>query len=221
MSEFSFLESIELSTIAPKQMGRAKRAESNPTDADLRVFATGEIYPSLALVEEFALEYQKENSEAVENGFDLIDSNLWGMLPDETPRFLAIATVSKGAARKPMLFGKSRKVNGKPVHSVVEQGSTASGRTVMTYLKEVLDVEITGDYLDLNIVREHKLQSPNGIYNLPYVQQKGEDAGTIKSVRRENCEIFPLSPVIQTVITEVPQEEIEVENEKVDELPFN
>ena len=210
MSDFSFLNNIELSEVAPKQMGRAKRAESNPVDADLRVFATGEIYPSLALVKEFNLEYQPEGSDNVENGFDLIDTKLWGMLPEGTPRFLAIATVSKNSARKPMLFGKSRKVDGKPVHSVTEQGSMASGNTVIEYLKTVLGIEMEGSYIDLNIVREHKIQSSNGIYNLPYVQQKGEDAGAVKTVRRENCEIYPLMVVEST---EVPTEESPVENE--------
>lgn len=209
MSDFSFLNNIELSEVSPKQQGRAKRADNNPADADLRVFPTGEIYPSLALIEEFGLEYQKEGSDDIQNGFDLIDSKLWGMLPEGTPRFLAIATVAKGEARKPMLFGKFRSKDGKPTHSVGEQGSTSSGNLLLTYLETVLEVEM-GDlpYIDLNIVREHKISSANGIYNLPYTQQKGDDAGTVKSIRRENCEIYPL---VVAVEAELPvEEEVEV-----------
>lgn len=211
---FSFLDNIELSEVAPKQVGRTKRAESNPTSADLRVFPNGELYPSLELIDEFSLEYQEEGFEGLENGFDLIDSELWGMLPKGTPRFLAIATVSKDSLRKPMLFGKSRKKDGQPVHSVGAQGSTASGLLLLDYLDRVLDVSI-GDlpYIDLQIVREHRIASNNGIYNLPYVQQKGEDSGTIKSVRREECEIFPLIPTSlnqETPVEEPSKEEIEV-----------
>ena len=206
-NQFGFLDNIELSEVSPKQVGRAKRADSNPTDADLRVFPNGELYPSIALVEEFNLEYQEEGKEAIESGFDLIDSDLWGMLPEGTPRFLAIATVSKDSPRKPMLFGKSRKKDGKPVHSVAEQGSTASGLQLLSYLKTVLGIEIhEADYLDLNIVRKYKITSNNGIYNLPYIQQKGDDAGAIKSVRRENCEIFPLE--LAGVSLEEPVKEV-------------
>jgi len=209
MSDFSFLDNVELSEVSPKQAGRAKRAESNPTDADLRLFLNGEIYPSLALIEEFSLEYQEEGSEEVQNGFDLIDSKFWGMLPEGTPRFLAIATVSKQAARKPMLFGKSRLKDGKVVNPVGVQGSVTSGKILLEYLSTVLDMSFEGlPHVDLNIVREHKLASANGIYNLPYIQQKGEDAGAVKSVRRENCEIFPLV-VASSVQTEIPQEEVE------------
>lgn len=214
--DFSFLDNVELSEVTPAA-GRVSRGDSNPENADLRVFSTGEVYPSKALVEEFDLEFQAEGSDVVENGFDLIDSKLWGMLPDNTPRFLAIATVPKNGAkagyRKPMLFGKCRKKDGKPIQSVVDQGSTASGKLLLDYLEEVLGVTIAegANFVDLNIVREHKLASPNGVYNLPYTVRKGDDAGALRSVRRENCEIFPLIVAVEEatdVPTETPVEEL-------------
>lgn len=213
MDNFSFLDNLELSEVNSAPGRVAKKAPLNPENADLRLFKDGSLYPSTKLVAEFNLEYLAEDAEGVENGFDLIDSKIWGMLPEGTPRFLAIATVSKHEARKPMLFGKARKKDGKPVQSVLEQGSTASGNQLAEYAEEVLNVTFGDDqeYMDFNILREHKIASANGVYNFPYVQKKGEAAGTIKSVRRENCEIFPLVVAIletEEVPMETPVEEL-------------
>jgi len=214
-SFFSFLDNIELSEVIPKQQMGSSKVEKNPTEADIRVFADGAIYPSEKLVEEFNLEYQSEGSDIVENGFDLIDTALWGMLPKDTPRFLAIATVNRASARKPMLFGKYRMKDGKPVHSVMSQGSISAGKTLLSYLDVVLGVEMGDEpYLDLKLVRERKLSSNNGIYNLPYVVAKGKEAGVIKSVRRENCEIYPLIVVNTEPIGEEPQKA------NIEEVPF-
>lgn len=207
MTDFSFLEGLELTEVQASATRGGKKANPNPENADLRVFATGEVYPSLALTEEFNLEYQPEGSTEVENGLDLIDSNQWDMLPDGVPQFLAVAVVSKGEARKPHLFGKSRKgEDGNPIHSVNDQGSAASGKALIAALAATLDFEFAEgqSFVDLNIDREHLLASPNGIYNLPRVQMKGEKAGTLTFVRRENCAIYPMTIAGET--TEIVEE---------------
>lgn len=214
MTDFSFLDNVELTEVQPSATRGGKKANSNPTEADLRVFKTGEVYPSLALTEEFSLEYQPEGSEVVENGLDLINSANWGMLPKGTPTFLAVAVISKGEARKPHLFGKSRKKeDGTPIHSVNEQGSAAAGNILIAHLEEVLGFKFGEDqaFVDLDIDREHLIASPNGIYNLPRLQMKGEKAGTLTSIRRENCEIYPL-----TIAVAEPQQTVE---DTHDDLP--
>jgi len=226
MTDFSFLEGLELTEVQASATRGGKKANPNPDNADIRVFATGEVYPSLALTEEFQLEYQPEGSAEVENGLDLIDSNQWDMLPDGVPQFLAVAIVSKGEARKPHLFGKSRKgEDGTPIHSVNDQGSTASGKALIAALEATLGFEFAEgqSFVDLDIDREHLLASPNGIYNLPRVQMKGEKAGTLTFVRRENCDIYPMTihgqVETQETAEEPAEEEIElpIEEEEVQE----
>lgn len=234
MTDFSFLDNVELTEVQASVTRGGKKANPNPQNADLRVFKSGEVYPSLALVEEFNLEYQPEGSTEVENGFDLINSTDWAMMPNSVPQFLAIAVISKGEARKPHLFGKSRKKeDGTPVHSVADQGSAASGKTLIEYLEEVLNFTFTTEsYVDLNIDREHPIVSPNGVYSLPRKQVKGDKAGNLTNIRRENCEIFPLALANEAIapteeaISSSTEEELstneEVENstEEVENIPL-
>ena len=222
MTDFSFLEGLELTEVQASATRGGKKANPNPENADLRVFATGEIYPSKALTDEFNLEYQPEGSTEVENGLDVIDSEQWDMLPDGTPRFLAIAVISKGEARKPHLFGKSRKNDdGTPVHSVNDQGSTASGKVLIAALEAALNFTFAEgqSFVDLDIDREHLIASPNGIYNLPRTQMKGENAGKRTFVRRENCIIYPLTLTDTAMPTTAIAEE-EVEEEVEVDLPL-
>ena len=216
MTDFSFLDGLELTEVQASATRGGKKANPNPENADIRVFATGEVYPSLALTEEFHLEYQPEDSTEVENGLDLIDSDQWSMLPKGTPQFLAVAVVSKGEARKPHLFGKSRKTeDGKPVHSVNDQGSMASGKILIAALETTMGFTFAEDqsFVDLDIDKEHLIASPNGIYNLPRMQMKGEKAGTLTHVRREGCAIYPivLATTEETAVEEpITEEEIDL-----------
>lgn len=195
MTDFSFLDNIQLTEVQPTSTRKTTKAEANPTEADLRLFADGSLYPSLALIKEFNLEYLEDGAEGVELGFDLIDSKFWGMVPDKIERFLAIATVSKHEAPKPMLFGKARKTDGKPVQSVADQGSTASGNLLVEYLNDVYGFEFAEgqEYVDLTIDRTHPIQAANGIYNIPRTVRKGPKAGEVTSTRREGCQIYPIS----------------------------
>lgn len=211
MTDFSFLDGLELTEVQASATRGGKKANPNPTDADLRVFATGEVYPSLALTDEFQLEYQPEGSTEVENGLDVINSNDWDMLPEGTPSFVAVAIVSKGEATKPHLFGKSRRDDdGNPIHSVNDQGSKASGKAIIEALEAAIGFTFAEgqSFVDLSLDREHMITSPNGIYSLPRKQMKGENAGLLKRVRRENCDIYPITLAMETATA---QEETEAD----------
>jgi hypothetical protein len=122
-----------------------------------------------------------------------------------------------------MLFGKCRKTDGKAVHSVNDQGSVASGKTLIEYLENsefggVMKAafEATG-FIDLSIVREHLIASSNNIYNFPRLVTKGTNSGNLTSVRRENAQIFPL--VVVSVVQEAVEEEVELDEDIVDQGP--
>ena len=225
MTDFSFLDNVQVIEVQPSMGRQTSKAEPNPTDSDLRLFKDGSLYPSLPLTKEFDLEYQDDATAIRENGFDLINSDDWGMMPKGTPQFLAIATVPKEAAPKPMLFGKSRKVDGKSVHSVNDQGSMASGKTLIEYIeateaKAAMEVAFEAQgFIDLDIIREHPIASANGIYNFPRLVKKGDNAGNLTSIRRENSQIYPLIvvPMAQDNETDTVHE-IDLEEEAIMEV---
>lgn len=204
----SFLSMLGNFKAAPNETktrtGGGKRKEWNPTTADLRIFKDGSVFPSEALVADFNLEYQATGSDIKGLGFDVIDSRQFPNTREFTPAFIMIAPVDKKAGKVDLFNACTYGKDGKPLVSVMDQGSNSFGKTLLIMLKEVYGIELDGktpgsDFIDLNIeavasVREQLAKATGGIYNVPKTVSRGEGKGLGTYVRRENLDIYVLVP---------------------------
>lgn len=201
-----FLNSIEI--VAPvvetKEVVRTKQ-ETNPTNgADFRVFADGRIYPSVKLVEEYNLEYVNKGA-VTGNGFDVFTTKAWTQYPEgTTSHAILIASVAKSETKVDVFSQTRYNADNTPVSSVVDQATKTFGAELLEMIKDVYGVEIPegSNHVDLKIVREQVVKSPNDIYYVPKKVVKGANAGTIVPVRRENLVLNPLVVFVHVVSTE-------------------
>lgn len=139
------------------------KTDRNPEETFLgiRLWSNGAIYPSVALVTAFSLEYSKatpvstpkmdkdnnpvldeagnpvivktfDTSNSTACGFDVFDSNAWGtQYPEEYKRLILISPNLK-TAPKIDLFGSTRyEDDGTPKTSVLDQGAATFGNEVL------------------------------------------------------------------------------------------
>lgn len=199
--DLSFLSNVELLSADEAKTKKASsigaRKERNPLTADLRIFKDGSVYPSVALVAEFNLEYTTKDNLTVGMGFDVFSSNNFKQLGAMARPVVFIATVGKSAP-KVDLFGRCTwDAEGKPNSLVADQGSPTFGKTMLLpMLEEVYGFSFANNtelsFIDLNIVREYKLKTPSGVAMVPKIISKGETAGQLTTERRENQEYMPL-----------------------------
>jgi hypothetical protein len=70
---------------------------------------------------------------------------------------------------------------------------TAIAERVVPLMPELFEVHWEENrYVDLKIRTDIPIVSPNGVYHLPKVVQRGEDRGKPTYVRREEIEVFPV-----------------------------
>lgn len=138
-------------------------------------------------------------------GFDIVDSSKWSQVAKSwgTNRRLVLAGVTFKRAGKVDLFAGCRYDEaGKPIGSVLDQGSSTYGKAeLLPMLGEVYGVQCgENGYMDLQLVETHNLKAiaPNGIFNLPKTVVRGSKQGADALARRENIDIFPLVPVMET-----------------------
>lgn len=222
-----FLNDVEL-VEKQAERSRAAGAKYPMNGADIRVFKNGATYPSKELVEEFSLEYQLKGSEFMGNGFDVINSQDWEMYPvtDPDKQLIFIASVDRGKNSKVDLFSTTKwdPETKEPTNSVLAQGATGFGTTLLEWALEIypeLNTRMEEDgYVDLMIVRETTIPSKNGIYYLPKVKTRGSDKGTVTAVRRENSVISPLVPFVEESTPEVAgtqeEEQLTAQSEMTD-----
>lgn len=202
---FDFLSNISLGEDVKKTSsgGGGVKKQRNPENADLRVFATGAVYPSTALVTSYDLEYRNKGVEPAGNGFDIFKSTDWAITAKLPQSFIIIGAVPKNAG-KVDLFDQVRynddgnkeekNAGATPMTSVLEQGSTTFGKELLKFLKEVYGVTPNAEgFIDLVIITAHQLKTANDVYNIPKLIARGEKAGELSYTRRENIAYFPLS----------------------------
>lgn len=194
--KLDLLATVQLQEITGNAGLRVSKTQKNPADADIRLFSDGSCYPSQALMAEFGLEYQDKGSDIQERGFDIFQTEKWGMWP-ASEHFVMIAPVSKHVS-KVDLFGKTSydSKTGKPRSSVMDQGAATFGKRLIGMLEQTYGEELFvggSTFVDLLIVRESPVPpTTNGIYNIPKLMVKGEKQGTYSVERRENIVIYPL-----------------------------
>lgn len=139
------------------------------------------------------------------NGFDIVDSSKWMQVKESwgtNPR-LILAGVTFKRAGKVDLFASCRyDETGKPIGSVLEQGSSTYGKAeLLPMIAEIYGVQCgENGYMDLQLIESHNLRgiAKNGIFNLPKTVVRGTKLGNDAIARRENIDIFPLTPVMET-----------------------
>lgn len=225
MAGLDWLDSVEVT--APdkpaRKGGGGVKKERNPTDADIRIFKNGSIYPSQELVDRFDLEYHAKDDDAQGFGFDIIDS---ATVPQYFPdlkgdrRVILISGVDRNNKDgRISIFGsvgyhdeKSvAKVGGAavgdPISDVLNQGAGTFGKDdLLPMIKEVYGIELSDDvpYVDLEFVGKSDgsplrlpLADKVNIAYLPKKASRGEKAkqGITNTVKRERPEFWVLYPV--------------------------
>lgn len=208
--DLTFLSNVIVDEVSTRKV--VPRGERNPTNgADLRVFADGSVYPSEALVNEMNLQYQRDNAG---NGFDIIDSNLWGSYPKDAQRIMFISPIAKTEARVDLFGATKFNEDGTPKADVLTQGSTAYGKNeLIPTLKEVYGIEVT-DFVDLQIERSATLPpTKSEVYNIPKKKMRNTEGDEVQylTTRREKATFYALIP-FEEKVEEATEIEHEVEN---------
>lgn len=198
MNPLSFLSQVTVAPVETKKavVIRAKK-QFQPETADLRIWNSGAIYPSNALIAEFDLEYRAKDAEDKGFGADIIDVRAMPSINTPQP-FIALSFTKKDAGKVDIFGSVGYGEDGSPKVTVAEQGAATFGKeTLLPLLKEVYDLEPNEEgFIDLNIVREMPFNSPNGIYLFPKTVSRGERKGEVSYVRRENQTVYALIPAL-------------------------
>ncbi len=205
---FSFLNTVTIAAVEKKPTVAAARPKKQyqPLTADLRIWASGAIYPSDALNAEFLLEYQNKDAENKGFGIDIIETSEMPAIKSEQP-FIAISFTQKDAGKVDIFASVGYNEDGTPKVPVTEQGAATFGKeTLLPMLERVYGIKPNEEgFIDLLIMREHKFESANGIYQFPKQVSRGEKKGEMSYVRRENQAVFPL-----VFVPEVPKTDAEL-----------
>lgn len=221
LNNLDFLQGFQLETIDPKA-NAGKGGSSGPRiqkrpneDADLRIFKNGRVYPSEQFAASFNLEYQTRVEEidpigggvtttVLGNGLDVIDSAKWVMTEKLQQRVIFIGVTPRQGNGKIDLFGSCTfDENGAPKKAVIEAGPSTFGKEFLVpLLAEVHGINWEEvPHVDVKIVTDIPMVSPNGFYIIPKVVARGADKGKPSFARRENINIFPM------VVVDAPQTE--------------
>jgi 5-hydroxyisourate hydrolase-like protein (transthyretin family) len=199
---------------------RATRAKLNTTPvegANLRLFSDGRIFPSQELVTMYNLEYVAKG-EDVGNGFDIIDTDNSPHYPEGQQRIVMVSLTPKDSSKVDLFGSVGYNEDGSIKKSVMDQGSTTTGKWLVALLLDVYAEELfVGDtnFVDLQIHTDMSLNTTNDIYHMPKTVTRGEKKGEVSYVRRTNTTLWPL-----TVFTanETLEEDIAVENDVKEEV---
>jgi hypothetical protein len=183
--DYNFLRNI---TLVDTGRLRAPK-EKNPTGLAVRIFSTGEVYPSQELVNKYNLEYLKKGVES-NFGIDIVDSINW--TPTATfPRMILFGFTPKKEA-KVDLFGSCRwDDNDLPKSTVTSQGSKSE--VLLDLVRAMGYLNDDQKYVDLQLVEEFPIKTENGISYIPKVMERGDKKGEQTYERRENVTFYPVN----------------------------
>ncbi len=185
MGFLNFLKSVEVEAVAApaKKAGGGKSKQWNPNASILaiRLWSSGAVYPSQALVDKFDLEYRtatitrtpidlKEGETEEDrkykneyyyisgpgNAFDIIDSRNWNVYKADG-HALFISPVGKDEKKVDIFGSVGYNEDGTPKTSVMQQGAVTYGKeNLLKMVKEVYGIELSEDkpYVDLIVFSE-------------------------------------------------------------------
>lgn len=235
----AFLKEIKVEeTVVPKRAGGGSRKQWNPTTANtIRIWKDGSVFPSADLVERFSLEYGNKPAEAAEgekkekisgNAFDVFSSENFPTL--KTPQAVILMNVAARAAGKTDLFGSTGyNEDGTPKSSVMDQGSKTFGKEDFLPMIETVYSQTPNEdgYIDMILVgtdgeaatQPFTIPGEKKICYVPKAITRGEKAGEVSTVRRENPVLFILYPAVllQPAVTELNAGQKKTEAQQVGE----
>lgn len=211
MKDLSYLKKVVLEEVPANVPGTRTGVSSlvkQPTDADLRVFKNGRVYPSAAFLEANGFEYQAKietvdpitgdvKVAVVGNGLDIFSSVNWSMVKGLEEEVIFCALVPRQGNPKIDLWGSCQFKDGLPTSTLLEQGASTFGKTALVdMLASAYGVDwSTAKYVDLKVELDIPMVSESDVYHLPKLVARGENKGKATYVRRELINIFPLSVV--------------------------
>lgn len=202
--DLSFLSNVKLEVVKPAGINKREAAPKLPTDADLRVFANGKVFPSEAFAAKYDLEFQpriqggtleKPTYTTPGNGLDVFSSKKWGMIMGQLPTELIFCTVVPKSSPKVDMFAATKyNADNTPIASVFTQGASVFSKDVLVpMIADIYGINWDAvEYVDLVVATDNPLVSPNGVYHLPKVVSSGPLKGEDTYIRRENLTICPL-----------------------------
>ena len=211
MKDLSYLKKVVLEEVPANVPGTRTGTSSivkQPTDADLRVFKNGRVYPSAAFLEANGFEY-KAKIETVDpvtgnvkvtvigNGLDIFSSTNWTMVKGLEEEVIFCAIIPRQGNPKIDLWGSCQYKEGLPVGTLLDQGASTFGKTsLVDMLASAYGVDwSTAKHVDLKVELDIPMVSESGVYHLPKLVARGEKKGKATYVRRELINIFPLTVV--------------------------
>ena len=233
MSGLAFLKNVSLqsNSVVKTPAARAKSvSDKNPTNADLRIFKNGAVYPSVALVGLFSLQYVAKNCEEKGNGFDVFKSTAFlntKHWPAEH-KVIFIASVPKSEPKVDLFGATVYDENDQPKSDVLTQGAVTAGVEILEMIKEVYGLEIKEgeSFIDLVIMKDVPFNTDDNIYFIPKTVSRGEKKGQTTLIRREDLTLFPLVPASlvqgentpaaeEETVTELPEDEVAIEENPI------
>jgi 5-hydroxyisourate hydrolase-like protein (transthyretin family) len=217
-----FLKDISLVESPAKQTRTHTSVEHVPTNgADFRLFKDGKVYPSAEVTDGHNLEYVEKDAEVVGNGYDIIDTNNFPNYPEGQPRLVMVALTSKANPKVDLFGSVGYEEDGTPKKSVLNQGSSTTGKWLIELLEEVYGDELFPEgvrYVDLVINKEFGMTNANNIYHMPKTVTRGEKKGEVTYVRRTSTTLWPLTIMTLEDTVEEVVEEVEVEEVNFDHV---
>lgn len=217
LMDLSFLQDVEVEAVKKTAAKERVATPKLPETADLRVFGNGNVYPSKAFAEANDLEFstrlvvteegKKDKLLVPGNGIDIFSSLKWGAVQGKLPQEVVfLAVVPKAEAKVDMWASTKYNDDETPKASVFTQGSSVFSKEVLiSMLAEVYGVDWdTVQYVDLIVVKEQPMRSPNAVYHFPKIVSSGKFKGEDDYVRRENVNIYPLI-ISNTVLKDVKE----------------
>ena len=217
-----FLKNVKLEAVAKTAKTAKVPVVKLPTEADLRVFANGKVYPSTGFAAQHELQFVPkvqvgENAgepvmEIVGNGLDIFSSLDWGMLSAARTagaleeEFLCIVVVPKRDAKVDMWASTKYDEANEPKADVFTQGaSTFSKGRLLEIITSTYSINWDEvEYVDFTMAEDSPIPSPTGVYTIPKVVSTGAKKGQPTYIRRENINVCPLVVAkIETI--EAPQ----------------
>lgn len=173
----------------------------------IRLYKSGEVYPSQELVSKFNLEYKSKDNPDQGQAVDLIDSTEWTPIANH-PRTILISFTDRNNP-KTDLFSATRWEEDQPINSVFNQGTKSQDLLDIARSLGWFGTDDKAKYVDLQVMVQYGFKTKDGIAYLPKVVARGEKKGDKTYERRENQTFYPITPVIQQVETTTQTKAVE------------
>lgn len=213
-NEFDHLKDLVLEDTGEKKKRETKEDQiKNMKGLTLRMYHSGEVYPSKELIDYFNLEYLGRHNEHVSYGLDVIDSSNWAPFKNK-PRTVFIGAVPKSQPKVDLFASTRYNELGNPISSVQLQGTRCYVLKDIAKTVEGWHAKEEGEYTEFRVNVDYPVKMKDGIAFIPKVMERGKDKGTKSYERRENVTFYPLSLVEQTDQTVTTDAERTVLNEE-------